>query len=49
MCVRCGSGVFFFLFREGLVEFEVWVGSSSLVSGLGVVVCVSMKLTRVQT
>ena len=33
--------LFFLLFREGLVEFEVWVGSSSGVR-LGVVVCVSM-------
>ena len=38
----CGGGVFFFLlFREGLVEFEVWVGSSSLVSDWGWL-CVSM-------
>ena len=46
MCVEVGS--FFLLFREGLVEFEVWVGSSSTETGrettvgvrLGVVVCV---------
>ena len=34
-------GLFFLLFREGLVEFEVWVGSSSLVSDWGWL-CVSM-------
>ena len=46
MCVEVGS--FFLLFREGLVEFEVWVGSSSTETvrettvgvRLGVVVCV---------
>ena len=44
----CGGGIFFLLFRERLVEFEVWVGSSSTETGrettvgvrLGVVVCV---------
>ena len=47
VCV-CGGGIFFLLFREGLVEFDVWVGSSSTETGrettvgvrLGVVVCV---------
>ena len=47
VCV-CGGGIFFLLFREGLVEFEVWVGSSSTETRrettvgvrLGVVVCV---------
>ena len=29
MCVRVEVGSFFLLFREGLVEFEIWVSSSS--------------------
>ena len=41
VCVRVEVGSFFLLFREGLVEFEVWVGSSSLVSDWGWL-CVSM-------
>ena len=48
MCVCVEVGSFFLLFREGLVEFEVWVGSSSTETvrettvgvRLGVVVCV---------
>ena len=40
-------GLFFFLFREGLVEFEVWVGSSSLVSDWGwLCVCVDDPIDK---